>query len=73
MVAGVTILTTFPCGCAAYREMVSGIVEWGVKRCDEHLASGTLPKEAEKYFDVERGETVASVTDERDSLLGEDT
>ena len=49
------ILATFPCGCAAYREYVGGMVEWGVTRCDAHLENGTLPKEAENYFDTERG------------------
>jgi len=47
-------LATFPCGCEAYREVVSGMIEWGVRRCETHHESGTLPKEAEKYFDVGR-------------------
>jgi len=46
------ILETFPCGCAAYQEDVRGKLEWGVRRCDAHLESGTLPKEAEEYFGV---------------------
>ncbi len=49
-----TILATFPCGCAAYRDYVGGTVEWGVRRCDAHLESGTLPGEAKKYFGLER-------------------
>lgn len=47
-------LATFPCGCAAYREPEDGWIVWGVRRCKEHLAGGTLPKEAEEYFDVGR-------------------
>lgn len=49
-----TILVTFPCGCAAYRNLEWGWITWGVRRCDTHFESGTLPQEAEKYFDVGR-------------------
>jgi len=48
------ILATFPCGCAAYRDPEGGWIVWGVRRCDAHHESGTLPKEAERYFGVGR-------------------
>ncbi len=49
-----SIIETFCCGCAVYQEDIGGKVEWGVRRCEAHWASGMLPKEAEEYFGVER-------------------
>jgi hypothetical protein len=45
-----TILATFPRGCVAYEEHMGSTIVWGVRRCETHFETKTLPPGAEKYF-----------------------